>query len=559
MALCCGVGTQGVPRATQNHNMGVFMKRIKIKMIRCYHRCKNKIVYAIKRVRVPFVAFLMCFSLLACTLFACKQTAYATGVEEMLYYTYWDLVSGLFSEVGYQYSVTDEYYTSPKRASGEQIWDNFCTWVENKAKVLSLPVAVVHDELKNLPNVVTEAGVNMSEKLAEILAKVLPTAVNETASGGNFFDDSDFDEYAKVIAAICGTTVSAVPHYGHFGKNTCYSGNVGESHSYLLNIVAYGQCYYIFEDCYCFDSMLTRNGYLIVSGTTTSRGSPSCICFDTVSKVYTDSVTFAPYSGNDCTWLIRNGQIASADGIAQSDYARVKVKEKTEDQDGVYIPGVGWKTKWEIWDDVLNNSDLTQEEKEEWWLRYHVNELLKDVPDSSHVDPDDEKRRKENNKKDRLPVVIPIVLPHKKDDKEDTEDSTEESTEKDTEGVVVPIPTPDPTEDSSEDSTQDSTQDEDYEDVIDSAGKGGNWKRLFPFCIPWDIMTLVQSMNAEKKAPHFKFKHRFEMINYTFQFDVDMSKYWKYIKIFRWGMTIFFIIGLFFLTVKFTTFVHRGN
>lgn len=558
MALCCGVGTQGVPRATQNHNMGVFMKRIKIKMIRFYHRCKNKIVYAYKRVRVPFVAFLMCFSLLACTLFACKQTAYATGVEEMLYYTYWDLVSGLFSEVGYQYSVKDEYYTSPKRASGEQIWDNFCTWVENKAKALSLPVAVVHDELKNLPNVVTEAGVNMSEKLAEILAKVLPTAANETASGGNFFDDSSFENYAAVIAGICGTAASVVPHYGHFGKSKAYNGNVGEAHSYLLNIVAYDRYYYIFEDNYYFDSEFAKGG-LNILGSDLSRSVQPCICFDTVSKYYTKSVIISPYPDSGYTWIMRNGQIASADGIAQSDYARVKVKEKTEDQDGVYIPGVGWKTKWEIWDDVLNNSDLTQEEKEEWWLRYHVNELLKDVPDSSHVDPDDEKRRKENNKKDRLPVVIPIVLPHKKDDKEDTEDSTEESTEKDTEGVVVPIPTPDSTEDSSEDSTQDSTQDEDYEDVVDSAEKGGNWKRLFPFCIPWDIMTLVQSMNAEKKAPHFKFKHRFEMINYTFQFDVDMSKYWKYIKIFRWGMTIFFIIGLFFLTVKFTTFVHRGN
>ena len=241
--------------------------------------------------------------------------------------------------------------------------------------------------------------------------------------------------------------------------------------------------------------------------------------------------------------------------LAQSVYSRVKVKEKTEDQEGVYVPGVGWKTKWDVWDDVLDGQGATDKEKEEWWLRYHVNELLKDVPDSSHVDPDDEKRRKDNNKKDRLPIFIPIVLPHKKDDKEDTEDSTE----KDTEGVVVPIPTPDPTEDTSEDSTQDSTQDEDYEDVVDSAEKGGNWKRLFPFCIPWDIMTLIKSMNATKKAPHFKFEHTFKDINYTFKIDVDMSDYWKYIKIFRWGMAIFFIIGLFFLTVKFTTFVHRGS
>lgn len=513
------------------------MKRIKIKMIRFYHRCKNKIVYAYKRVRVPFVAFLMCFSLLACTLFACKQTAYATGVEEMLYYTYWDLVSGLFSEVGYQYSVTDEYYTSPNRASGEQIWDNFCTWVENKAKALSLPVAVVHDELKNLPNVVTEAGVTMSEKLAEILAKVLPTAVDENNSLACVMGGSDLskDSVAQLVASICGTSVSSVP-LDYIYTQGKYLNIVRDSDG-RIKIFTLGDPISHFGDGYMV--YLSGEGCGAVTGVVFNEG-----CYSTSETVY-------PSPSN--IFLVKNCC------LVQSVYSRVKVKEKTEDRDGVYVPGVGWKTKWDVWDDVLDGQGATDKEKEEWWLRYHVNELLKDVPDSSHVDPDDEKRRKENNKKDRLPVVIPIVLPHKKDDKEDTEDSTEESTEKDTEGVVVPIPKPDPTEDSSEDSTQDSTQDEDYEDVIDSAGKAGNWKRLFPFCIPWDIMTLVQSMNAEKKAPHFKFKHRFEMINYTFQFDVDMSKYWKYIKIFRWGMTIFFIIGLFFLTVKFTTFVHRGS
>lgn len=517
-------------------------KRKKSKFQRRINRIKNKMQYLRKRFAVPFICVLLCFSLISVTLFSTKQQVYATGVEEMLYYTYWDLISGLFSEVGYQYSVTDEYYTSPDRASGEQIWDNFCTWVENKAKALSLPVAVVHDELKNLPNVVTEAGVTMSEALSELLGTVLPTFASDSSyNGGNYPKLSSFDSAALIIAAICGTSVADVPEYGNF------------SNTYLQMFSdSTGKIYCIQTD---WPVALMESGRFEYCGGGASGGLYG-ITYDT-SIGYLRGVMI--YGSSSYSWILKNGLCVDASGTVVSDYARVKVKEKTEDQEGVYIPGVGWKTKWEIWDDVLNNSDLTQEEKEEWWLRYHVNELLKDVPDSSHVDPDDEKRRKEDNKKDRLPIFIPIVLPHKKDDKEDTEDSTEESTEKDTEGVVVPIPTPDPTEDTSEDSTQDSTQDQDYEDVIDSAGKGGNWKRLFPFCIPWDIMTLIKSMNATKKAPHFKFEHTFKNINYTFKIDVDMSDYWKYIKIFRWGMAIFFIIGLFFLTVKFTTFVHRGS
>lgn len=533
-------------------------QRKKSKFRRRINRMKNKIQYLRKRVGVPVTCFLLCFSLISVTLFSTKQQAYATGVEEIFYYTYWDLISGLFAETGYQYSVKDEYYTSPKRASGEQIWDNFCTWVENKAKALSLPVAVVHDELKNLPNVVTQAGVTMSEKLAEILAKVLPTAVDETASGGNFFDDSNFENYAAVIAGICGTSVALVPEYGTFGKNIAYHGNVGESQSYLLNIVAYDRYYYIFEDCYNFDSEFGANGGFKVLGADWARGAQGSICFDTVSKYYTESVKLFPYPDCGYTWIMRNGQIASADGIAQSDYARVKVKEKTEDKDGVYIPGVGWKTKWNVWDDVLDGQGATDKEKDEWWLRYHVNELLKDLPDSGDVDPDDEKRRKQDNEKDKLPVVLPIPFKPDKDTEKDTETETESESEKDTEPAPGPIPKPNPTEDGSEDDTESQKH---IQDVIINAGgsSGGNWKKLFPFCIPWDIMTLIKSMNAEKKAPHFKYEHTFKGINYTFSIDVDMSDYWKYIKIFRWGMTIFFIIGLFFLTVKFTTFVHRGS
>lgn len=518
-------------------------KRKKSKFQRRINRIKNKMQYLRKRFAVPFICVLLCFSLISVTLFSTKQQAYATGVEEMLYYTYWDLVSGLFSEVGYQYSVTDEYYTSPKRASGEQIWDNFCTWVENKAKVLSLPVAVVHDELKNLPNVVTQAGVTMSEKLAEILAKVLPTAVDET-SNGNQFDCSSKKKVNDMIYSITGgylddMRLNAIVD-GSSVLNIIYAS--GSYYVFVLNVKAYGYDYYKLEQQEDGRYRVYRKyseGYYVPDQTSGS-------IIENGNTLYSMTITsFA----SDMQWVIKNGAFAGADGIAQSDYARVKVKEKYPPDD-IFVPGVGWKTNWDIWRDIVLPSHVTTDEEEaEWNSRYNFD----------NDNEDKKKQKKDNNKKDRLPIFIPIVLPHKKDDKEDTEDSTEESTEKDTEGVVVPIPTPDPTEDTSEDSTQDSTQDQDYEDVVDSSVKAGNWKRLFPFCIPWDIMTLIKSMNAEKKAPHFKYEHTFKGINYTFSIDVDMSDYWKYIKIFRWGMTIFFIIGLFFLTVKFTTFVHRGS
>ena len=98
----------------------------------------------------------MALGIVLSVVFGSYDTARATGMEEFFYYTYFDLISGLFAETGQQFSLKDEFYTKPDRVSGKQVWNNFCTWVEEKAKTLALPVEVVNktvfDEFKDLPN-----------------------------------------------------------------------------------------------------------------------------------------------------------------------------------------------------------------------------------------------------------------------------------------------------------------------------------------------------------------------------------------------------------------------
>lgn len=523
-------------------------QRKKSKFRRRINRMKNKIQYLRKRVGVPVTCFLLCFSLIAVTLFATKQQAYATGVEEMFYYTYWDLISGLFAETGYQFSSPDSYYTKPDRASGKDVWDNFCTWVENKAKVLSLPVEVVNDtifkELENLPNVVDAAGVSMSEALAQLLGTVLPTAATDEAMK-NQFDCSSTEKVQDMIKSITGgcldsNRLNSIVHDG-------YTLNIvfcpGQDSAYKIFCINPN---YIVDD-YRFYNGITDAKYLYVFQK--KNYSEFYSVYGSVVRHGNTMLDVSAYSASlDYSWIIKNGAFTAADGTALSDMARVKVKEKTDDRDGVYIPGVGWKTSWDLWRDQVNDRVTTDAEDEAWNSRYKFD----------NDDDDKKKQKKEDNNKDKLPVVLPIPFKPGKDTEKDTETETETESEKDTEPAPGPIPKPDPTEDGSEDDTESQKH---IQDVITNAGgsSGGNWKKLFPFCIPWDIMTLIKSMNAEKKAPHFKYEHTFKGINYTFSIDVDMSDYWKYIKIFRWGMTIFFIIGLFFLTVKFTTFVHRGS
>lgn len=508
-----------------------------------------------KRHVVPVV---LSVAVLSAVLFGSAYRAYATGMEEFFYYTYFDLISGLFAETGQQFSLKDEFYTKPDRVSGKQVWNNFCTWVEEKAKTLALPVEVVNktvfDELKNLPNEVTSAGATMSEKLSELLAKVLPTFSDK--DGLSDYGDSE-TTYA-FIRGIMGIT-DAYSFSG--GTYSLYDLWTDLKNGYELNIIKYGDFTLAFAtspDYADFKIQLGPWGYAIYYksvGETYSMFRNHVGFTANSATLKTSSQDLDSISSIEPVWIMKKGKFTVADGTTVKDYAKVK----TVDNNTVYVPGVGYKTNWDIWKDIVNDKATTDTEEEAWNSRYNFDKDNKD----------DKEKKKKDNEKDKLPVAIPIVFPNKKPD------STEKDTEKDTEsGVPGKDPSKNPmiNPDTGRYIDPDTGYDIDPDtgklidpdtgeliepDIPSTAGKAGNWKRLFPFCIPWDMMELIKSMQADKKAPVFEFKYTFKAVNYTWVVKVDMADYWKYIKIFRWGMTIFFIIGLFFLTVKFTIFVQR--
>lgn len=504
-----------------------------------------------KRHVVPVV---LSVAVLSAVLFGSAYRAYATGMEEFFYYTYFDLISGLFAETGQQFSLKDEFYTKPDRVSGKQVWNNFCTWVEEKAKTLALPVEVVNktvfDELKDLPSKVTSAGATMSEKLSELLAKVLPTFASDASNP--VFDRSSVDSVNDFIKSVSGCYNTSLAEAVYSGKCRLYvlsgirSGKTGRIAFGVLSDTSFPLFITYDKSSGLYSPAYNYNGRLITVG---SCGNFCCSDGTLVEDVSVEFWESAP------SFIINDGCWAGSDGTTINDYAKVK----TVDDNTVYVPGVGYKTNWDILKDILNDRVATDAEEEAWNSRYNFDKDNKD----------DKEKKKKDNEKDKLPVAIPIVFPNKKPD------STEKDTEKDTESGVPgkdpsknPMINPDTGRyidpDTGYDIDPDTGKliDPDTGELIEpdipaTAGKAGNWKRLFPFCIPWDMMELIKSLKADKKAPVFEFKYTFKAVNYTWVVKVDMSDYWKYIKIFRWGMTIFFIIGLFFLTVKFTTFVQR--
>ena len=120
-----------------------------------------------------------------------------------------------------------------------------------------------------------------------------------------------------------------------------------------------------------------------------------------------------------------------------------------------------------------------------------------------------------------------------------------------------PDPNPNPNPDPNPDPEVTPKPDEDTSNDIDPKNYTADLKKIFPFCIPFDLVHLIQAFEAEPEAPVFEFPLDLELENpwtgkkildYHHVFKLDMSDYEPVIKIFRIFEIIFFIIGLLMIT-----------
>lgn len=163
---------------------------------------------------------------------------------------------------------------------------------------------------------------------------------------------------------------------------------------------------------------------------------------------------------------------------------------------------------------------------------------------------------------DTAEITLPRVLP----DPEPVPDPDPDPEEVPDPDPIDPDPPIDPEPEPDPDPTDPVPPPEDDEDIVtpeeigtlpDIAGGGGDITKLFPFCIPFDLVALIKGMKAQEKAPVWHFKYYFKDINYTFEFTVDMTDYETYIKIFRAGMVIFWIITLMFITIRYSSGIAK--
>lgn len=495
-----------------------------------------------KRIRKKVIPLFVALLILVGVPLTSYEEVKATGVEEYLYYTYWDLMNSLYAMTGYDMKISESEIKN-HGVSGKQAWKNFTTFVDNTAKVhwklYTDAGSAAMKELKNLVNTVTEKGISISQDLYDMLKDVFGYQV-KYAGNQNQFDCSSVESVNNYVASLTGGGVLDRMR----AESVVNDG-------YLLNIVKDKDTYKVFVEKkdYLVDDYKFYNGFTTFKSLMVFQGKEYSEFLTAYGSIVKDGQTSPDMSCYTCSldyqWIVKNGAFVGTDTIGAQVSAGACPKE---------VPDVSP------------------------WIKHT------DVPDEWRIVKPDEIPDPDDNDGDALPVVIPI---HPAKPEKPSETETEESTEKPDKdkskdpSVIINPSTGnqiDPNTGLDIDPDTGYLIDPDTGDLIDpNTGKkvdknkiknrvknlpsiasgAGNITKYFPFCIPWDMIALIKSMNASKKAPVFHFEYTFKTLNYTFIVDVDMSDYWKYIKIFRWGMTIFFVIGLFFVTVKFTTFVYR--
>lgn len=492
-----------------------------------------------KRIIKKAMPFVLAVLIVFQTICSSVQTAQASAIPEVLYYTYWDLINTIYATCGYD-SKVDESVVNNHGVTGKQAWSNFVTFVENSAKAnykfVGDGMSKAFSELENLVNTATEKGISMTQDLYDMLKSVFADQVTNYSSNSNCFATDSESLYSLIISISGGADYS---NCSVIRSSSVFTSVVAGQ---LLNCVKASNGYYFFSGC--VDSVKYINGFFRPmrfnsSGKLVEIGAYG-LRADPVECRWVDN----GYCGNfsvSSSWVIKNGAFVGTDIIS------AQVSEGACPQE---VPDVApWRKSVDIPDE---------------WRVINPNETPEQNPD---------------DKPEVLPVIIPIhpTKPDTKPDTETTENPDTETTEnpdkdkdpdKKKNPVVNPIINPDtgnvidpntgwdidPSTGKLINPNTGELVDPDMSNPSSLTKKFGDITKLFPFCIPFDLVRLIRGMNAEKKPPVFHYEHKFKDINYTFVVDVDLSDYDKYIKLFRFGMQIFYIIALMFLTAKISNY-----
>lgn len=468
--------------------------------------------------------------------FSSFESVNATGAEEFLYYTYWDLLNSVFAAQGYKMSVNDDTVKN-HRVTGKQVWNNFKTWVKTNAKA-------VYDEVTLLPKAVTAEGIKMSQELWDAFRSYSAYCSSNTS-----------DLYIQTESFNMKCVLNSVLP---FKIDFDYPVNTRD-YSYIVYVVMKGNAY---SAAYVQPMRRASDG-------------------DSLDHASIEDGTIYLYTkhGNTASAYVGDAWYMSSDGSSGYNFHSVYSYSHVSGYSGchavtLWVDGVTLNSNSDVYSLVSQEACPAEVPDVTPWIKNPT------IPDEWRiVQPNEDPKKDPDSNPEKLPVIIPFKPPKPEDPKkpdstEDTNPDKDKDKDKDKEKkpAVNPIINPetgnviDPETGLDIDPNTGKLIDPDTGKLIDpddggsgggggggiadKLGKYGDITKLFPFCIPFDIVNLIKGMSAEKAPPVFHFKYYFKSINYTFKVDVDLSKYAKYIKLFRYGMQIFYILALMFMTIR---------
>ena len=465
-----------------------------------------------------FVPILLSFFIVCGVIFSSYDTAKATGMEEYLYVTYWDLMNTLYSMCGYDMKVSDDQVKN-HGVTGKQAWNNFTSFVDNAAKVhwklYSDAGKAAVKELKDLANTAMEKGISMSQDLFDMLKDVFGYQVtNSTGENLNRFDTSSASSVVKMITAACGIQSGLYANSGVV-EDVCngYALNIVKDSGGQYSIFTNKKGYMVKDYVYSGTQKVWVNLVYVYDGKEADSGAKNALWVSSDGKCSADGAY--PYSARaPVTWIIKNGAFAGADVVSAQVSAGACPKEVPDVQPWIKSPAI--PDEWRIIKPG-ENPKKDPDEKPDF-----IPGIIPFKPPQKPEDPKDPEKPKPDKDKDkkRKPAWNPIINPQTGNviDPEtglDIDPETGKLIDPDT-GKLI-----DPDDGGSGGGGGGG--------IADKLGKYGDITKLFPFCIPFDIVNLIKGMSAEKAPPVFHFKYYFKSINYTFNVDVDLSKYAKYI------------------------------
>lgn len=460
----------------------------------------------IKRITILSLAALMFISVLISD----YEIANATGLEEAyLYYTYWDLVSTLGYYTGYQ-AKADVPTINDHGVTGDQVWRNFKTWFKTYVVAPDATIKkALFDWLDELPSKVTADGLAIDPQIYNLIKSNYADAL--AFNGVVPFEKTSRYDISAVYRSVLPWYHSAGPDYADTSNSAYGIIALHNSDGFVTNYVTCWADYRFSGNVVDFrydPAQATCLGVRSDGSTVYSGGIVWDSSGNFVKNLSTTTGVLPRYLTGVTLWA--NGVYPTV--VDTSDCLDVSAEACPEE-----IPEVlPWRKSVEIPD--------------EW-------RVLENEPGT---DPDEDPDKKKN------PAILPGQIPINPLVKPDPDPGTNPGTN----------PGTDPGTDPDKEPAHKLDPDVNQDDMIDSdplaaiTAKAGDITTLFPFCIPFDIVRLVKGMRADEKPPVFHFEYKFKQINYNFVLDVDLSDYEKYIKIFRVGMEIFYVIALMFLTIK---------